>query len=42
MAGLEFEDVAFVGHCVIDTFFEMLIQMIVPLFTSEGIWKCQG
>jgi hypothetical protein len=30
------------GHCGSDTDFEMLLQMIVPLFTSEGIWKCQG
>ena len=42
LAGLEFEDVVVVGHCVSDTNFEMLLQMIVPLFTSEGIWKCQG
>jgi len=42
LAGLEFEDVAVVGHCGSDTNFEMLLQMVVPLFTSEGIWKCQG
>jgi len=42
LAGLEFEDVAVVGNCGSDTDFEVLLQMIAPLFTSEGICKCQG
>jgi hypothetical protein len=42
LVGVKFEDVAVVGNFGSDTDFEMLLPMIVPLFTYEGISKCQG
>jgi len=42
LVGLEFEDVAVVGLCGSYTDFEMLLHMIVPLFTCDRISNCQG